>query len=317
MEHGAPGSYTCTIPFQAGKRIFDSLNLIEDLPEAGLPQYCATNEIKAGPYMSSVTPDRGEGTAQVFTAEFSLGNNGVGIAQARLHFQQRAESRSDRCVVRYDPAKKSLYLLSDQPGKYLGPIAAGGMDSLWNSRCFLAGCSTAEVTKDALKVHLAIRFNPDRFEGEHNMFLEIVDTNRQASPAPVYGRWTVPAESAPAASAWPSDRSCPGPMLVRPLGYWTSAPVNCNDVSGKWADPENGGTWTLNQTAADITGSLTMSTGACGTITWQVAGRMNGGVATLTATQPSPSVDKCEAAAAASITATRTPSCNTTGQVGK
>jgi hypothetical protein len=104
------------------------------------------------------------------------------------------------------------------------------------------------------------------------------------------------------------------PMLTRPLGYWTSALVNCANVSGKWADPENGGTWTLNQTEDDITGSLTMSKGECGYVTWQVAGRMNNGAATLTATLPSPSVDKCKVAAAASITAVRAPYCNAAGQ---
>jgi hypothetical protein len=313
MERGAPGSYNCTIPFQVGKRTFDTLDLIKEFPKAGLPQYCFTNEVKTGPYMSSVDPNRGEGTAQVFTAEFSLGSNGVGISQARLHFQERAESRTDRCVVRYDPGSKGLFLLSDQPGRYLGPIAPGGSASLWNSRCLLAACSSAEVTTDILKVRFAIRFNPARFSGEHNMFLEMVDTNRQAGPAPVYGRWTVPADSGPASSVWPSDRSCPEPMLVRPLGYWTSAPVNCRNVSGKWADPENGGTWALDQTAENIAGTLTMSKGECGSVTWQVAGRMNDGVATLNAIQPSPPVDKCRVAAATSITAKRAPYCNTAG----
>jgi hypothetical protein len=310
--HQGNTDYTCTIPFQTGTRAFATLDLLTELPKTGLPQYCAKQLIKTGPYMSSVHPDRGEGEAQIFTAEFSLGNNGIGIAQARLHFQERAESRSDRCVVRYDPASKGLFLLSDQPGKYLGPIAAGGTASLWNSRCFLAGCSTAEVTNDALKVHFAIRFNPVQFAGEHNMFLVMVDTNRQASPAPQYGHWTVPAESGSAASSWPSDRSCPVPMLGRPIGYWTSVPVNCTNVSGKWADPENGGTWTLNQTGDEISGSLTTSEASCGTVTWQVAGRINGGVASLTATQPSPSGDKCGLAAAASITTPRKPYCNTT-----
>ena len=305
------GSYTCTIPFQTGKRALESLDLMKELPKAGLPQYCATQEMKTGPYMSSVTPKRGEGAAQVFTAEYSLGNNGVGIAQARLHFQERPESRSDRCVVRYDPGTKAFYLLSDQPGRYLGPIAAGGPTSLWNSKCLLAGCSTAEVTRDSLKVHFAIRFNPIRFSGDHGMFLEVVDTNRHASPAPGYGGWTVPGESAPVGSEWPSDRSCPVPMLVRALGYWTSAPVNCGDVSGRWDDPENGGTWTLTQTGLGITGSLTIPKGSCGSTTWQVGGKISGGIVTLTSTQPSPSVDECGVAADKSMTATRTPYCNT------
>lgn len=203
MGHGGAVDYTCTVPFQVGKRAFGSLDLMSELPKLGLSQYCARQVIKTGPYMSSVDPNHGEGAAQVFSAEFSLGNNGVGIAQARLHFQERAESRTDRCVVRYDPGSKSLFLLSDQPGKYLGPIAAGGNASLWNSRCFLAGCSNAEVSGDKLQVHFALRFNPVRFAGPHSMFLEMVDTEHHASPAPAYGRWTVPAESAVSASEWP------------------------------------------------------------------------------------------------------------------
>lgn len=64
----------------------------------------------------------------------------------------------------------------------------------------------------------------------------------------------------------------------------------------------------------NITGSLTISRAECGSVTWQVDGRMSDGVVTLIATVPSPSTDKCGVAPAASITATRTPYCNTTGQ---
>ncbi len=54
-----------------------------------------------------------------------------------------------------------------------------------------------------------------------------------------------------------------------------------------------------------------MSKGSCGSITWRVAGTMNAGVANLTATSPEPSVDKCGAAAAATITVARVPYCKT------
>jgi hypothetical protein len=103
------------------------------------------------------------------------------------------------------------------------------------------------------------------------------------------------------------------PMLERPLGYWTSVPVNCQNVSGRWADPENRGTWNLNQIGESITGSLTISKGNCGSIRWQVAGRMDGGVANLTATSPEPTVDQCGGAATATITEARVPYCKTMG----
>jgi hypothetical protein len=120
LGHEGNADYTCKIPFQVGKRAFGSLDLLTEFPKAGLPQYCAKQVFKTGPYMSSVNPKGGEGTAQVFTAEYSLGNNGVGIAQARLHFQDRAESRSDRCVVRYDPGSGRLFFSLTSPVNILG-----------------------------------------------------------------------------------------------------------------------------------------------------------------------------------------------------
>jgi len=304
MRHTGP-STTCTVPFQTGKRSFRSLELLDELP-----QYCAKNIIRTGPYMSSVDPDHGDGVEQVFTADYSLGNNGVGIAQARLHFQERAGSRTDRCVVRYDPSSKGLFLLSDA-GRYLGPIAPGSNASLWNSRCLLAGCSTAEVSGDTLKVRFAIRFNPDQFAGPHNLFLELVDTDRRASPAPVYGRWNVPSAPPGPAGAWPSDRSCPLATRVPPLGVYSSSVIDCKDVSGDWSDPETGGKWSLSQAENQISGSLTIAKSECGPVIWRVSGRINAGIATLTASGPEPAVDQCGVAASRSIVATLTPDCKT------
>lgn len=310
--NGGMGEYNCTIPFQVGKRTLGSLDLISELPKQGLPQYCTKASMKTGPYPGSVDPDHGEGLAQVFTAEFSIGNNGVGIAQARLHFQVSAASRTNRCVVWYGPRTNSLYLLSDKAGKYLGPIAAGGKDSLWNSRCLLSGCSHAEASGDMLKVHFAVRFNPAQFAGPHGLFLEMVDTEKHGSPAPYYGIWTVPAgQSEAALSAWPADRSCPAAVPVPPLGVYTASAVNCKDVSGTWSDQKSGETWSLGQTGASISGSLTITNAKCGSVSWRVAGQMKDGVATLTATEPVPKVDKCGVSASASITATLAPDCNT------
>jgi hypothetical protein len=210
LEGGEEGSYTCKVPYSVGKREIGSLDLITELPKLGLPQYCARFVIRRGPSGMSVNPWIGQGVAQIFTAQYDVGTNGVGIAQARLHFQTSAASRTNRCVVRYDPGTHNLYLLSDQAGKYLGPIAAGGDDSLWNNRCLLSGCSNAQVSGTRLTVQFAIKFNPALFAGQHNMYLEIVDTERHASPAVGYYNWIVPAaQSDVTAKPWPEDRSCP------------------------------------------------------------------------------------------------------------
>jgi len=213
MEHGMERrdlGHHCVVPFQVGKRAFDSLDLMNEMPNVGLPQYCRHDILITGPIGSGVDPHNDTGLAQVFTAKYDTGNSGAGIAQARLHFQRNAASRSNRCVVRYDPASKSLYLLSDQSGKYLGPIAPGGNDSLWNGECLLSGCSNAQLSGTTLTVQFAIRFNSAQFAGKHHMYLELVDTQRNPTPAGDVGEWTVPAEEdKTSGDTWPSDRNCP------------------------------------------------------------------------------------------------------------
>ncbi len=226
----------------------------------------------SGPRVVSVNPSAGEGSAQVFTAEFSIENGRADLDRTRLHFQASAAIRTNRCVVRYEASTRSLYLLSDQAGKYLGPIAAGGNDSLWNNRCLLSGCSNAQVSgATTLTVQFAVRFNPAQFAGPHRMFLEIVDARRHASPAGDVGSWTVPAAQPEApARPWPADRSCPAATPASPKTTWTASAVDCKAVSGSWSDPETGGTWSLNQTANKISGSLTIAKPECGIVSWRL-----------------------------------------------
>jgi hypothetical protein len=213
IEHGMETrdlGHLCIVPFRVGTRAFDSLDLMSELSKVGLPQYCKHDILVTGPAVVGVKLHNRESSAQIFTAEYDTGNNGTGIAQARLHFQKNAASRSDRCVVRYDPASKGFYLLSDRPGKYLGPIAAGSNDSLWNNECLLSGCSNGQLSGTTLTVQFAIRFNPVQFAGKHGMYIELVDTQRHSEPAGVVGVWTVPSEEAePPGTVWPSNRTCP------------------------------------------------------------------------------------------------------------
>jgi len=296
--------YTCTIPFQVGKSSFGSLDLISEFPKLGLPQYCIRQAGPVrGPSAMSVSPSTGGGLTQIFTAEYDTGTNGLGIAQARLHFQESAASRTDRCVVRYDPATKNLYLLSDQDGKYLGPIAAGGKESLWNSRCLLSACSNARLRGTRLSVRFAIRFNPALFAGWHKMYLEIVDTQKHSARVVPYHAWNVPSQQSTTPSTmWPEDRSCP----TAPTPRFSE---HCSNVSGKWSDWDTGGVWSLTQTGDKILGSFKTAKAGCGVVSWRVAGEMKDGLGTLRATEPQPSVDGCGVVSAASITATIVPDC--------
>jgi len=40
IEHGREGEYYCRVPFSVGKRELDSLDLLNELPKLGLPQFC-------------------------------------------------------------------------------------------------------------------------------------------------------------------------------------------------------------------------------------------------------------------------------------
>ncbi len=306
------GSYTCKIPFSVGKKTFGSLDVRTEFAKANLPQYCTdpVQKIRVIADAQEVIPGFGEGLAEVFDAKFSTGRSGADILQARLHFQDGIHSRTHRCVARYDPPTKKFYLLADDGKRYLGPMAAGGTEALWNSRCLLSGCSNAEVSGNVLTVHFAIRFNPATFAGRHDMFQELVDDEKH-SPAVAFGDgWSVPSEPPETVeSAWPSDRSCPNASPV-PNPFLTSGPaVDCRDVSGTWFDSGRGGTWTLSQNSNRISGSLTIGNDKCGTVTWRVSGEVANNAASVRATQPTPTIDKCGRAAPPSIGAIVNPDC--------
>jgi hypothetical protein len=51
MEHGGKGDYFCRIPFSVGTRRFETLNLMRELPNAGLPQFCHSIYLHGEPLM--------------------------------------------------------------------------------------------------------------------------------------------------------------------------------------------------------------------------------------------------------------------------
>ncbi len=310
--YSSDGSYTCEIPYSLGKKSFGSLDVRTEFAKAGLSQYCTdpVQKIRVIADAKDVIPAFGEGVAEVFDAMFSTGRSGADISQARLHFQDGIRSRTNRCVARYDPPTKKFYLLADDGKRYLGPMAAGGTDALWNSHCVLSGYSNAEVYGEVLTVHFAIRFNPATFAGRHDMFQELVDDEKH-SPAVAFGDgWAVPSESSGAVkSAWPSDRSCPNADPVPNPFFGSGSVIDCRDVNGTWFDRERGGTWILSQRLDKISGSFTISNDKCGTVTWRVSGEVANNAASVRATQPTPTIDKCDRAAPPSIGAIINPDC--------
>ncbi len=95
----------------------------------------------------------------------------------------------------------------------------------------------------------------------------------------------------PQPAPYPDDLSSPS----HPTG-------SCN-ITGNWTDSVSGASWSITQNSSNISGSLNLSAGGCGNVTWVVVGQASGNAATLTASNPNPSVDACGAPAASTVTA--------------
>src|SRR5689334_1473942 len=100
------------------------------------------------PSASFVSPSSGTGSAQAFTATFFDPNGGMDIQQAVLLVQGPTNpgNGAHQCIVRFDPAPNQLYLLVDQAGSWLGPIAANSSQSLANTQCTLSGASSGNAS---------------------------------------------------------------------------------------------------------------------------------------------------------------------------
>lgn len=119
--------------------------------------------------------------------------------------------------------------------------------------------------------------------------------------------WKKQTEARPA----PARRPHPPNSHAKVAGPITVSAVNCADVTGDWTDSTTGGAWVLVQTGNDVSGELKVTNAECGSVTWQVSGKMEGKVASLHARNPEPATDKCGVRAAASIDSTLIPGCGT------
>ena len=273
----------------------------------------AKHPVRSSPSPVSVRPSAGASSGQTFTARFYDAKGGSHIAHAFFSVQARTPSKA--CAARYDPGPNRFYLLDDNGNKYLGPMDGSGEDTLHNGQCALAG--SAKVSGNTLTVEFMMIFSIN-FSGAYGLYLSLSDTEGKASGRVLAGAWTVPyvkpgppriGRSRRKAGPYiPEDPVLPTPMPRLPPPI-TVTSTNCNDVTGTWTESTTGGAWSLVQTGKDISGSLKVTSAECGSVTWQVSGKMEGKVATLHATRPEPATDTCGVRAAASIDSTL-PGCS-------
>jgi hypothetical protein len=223
----------------------------------------------------SVVPYFGTGSAQTFTATYTDPHGASAITQALLSIQATAGITASQCIMRYDPGPGNLYLKADDGVALLGPIAAGGLDTLSNSQCVLSGGSNGTASGNNLSVNFAVIFTTS-FTGTKQLILQALEASVAGRAVPL-GTWTVPVPgSGPTTGVTGGtppgpDDSSPTPTATPPSVQTNSAP-NCNDITGTWTDPF-GDVYSLRQTGSSVTGTISEPDPYClYNVIWQVQG---------------------------------------------
>jgi hypothetical protein len=260
----------------------------------------------------SVSPAAGTGSSQTFTATYSDGRGYFDISQAKLLIQASATSDSaNQCIMWYVQGQNSLYLLADDGVTNLGPIAAGGYDTLANSQCAVTGGYNVIQSGNTLSVDFSVIFTTS-FVGIKQLFLNGLDGSGNSGANVNVGSWTVPTAisgGATSTPATPADPVSPAPTPTLPAAVTSLTAQNCSDITGVWSDPNivdpNGpnASWSLRQNSNSVLGSLTATytgDGTCGPVnlTWNtVTGNLTGPATVhLDATAPSQAYVTCNGA---------------------
>jgi hypothetical protein len=85
LEHGGEGDYFCRIPFSVGKRAIDSLDLMNELPKLGLPQFCRPISRKGEVFMLQENLAEVATTVDVECAAIGRDASGRAVLSFRLN----------------------------------------------------------------------------------------------------------------------------------------------------------------------------------------------------------------------------------------
>ena len=166
------------------------------------------------PSSVSATPTGGGGSGpQTFSYVYSdaAGYQNIYLVQTILN---ATLSWPGSCGTMYIAPSGSLYLMSDDGGSWLGPVAIGQPGTLQNSQCTLnAGASSASGSGTNLTVNLAVTFRPG-FTGLKNNFMLAYDVmNNLTSGLQNRGTWTPNSLVAPSSvSVTPGSGTGLGPQ---------------------------------------------------------------------------------------------------------
>uniref|UniRef100_Q02BC3 DUF11 domain-containing protein n=1 Tax=Solibacter usitatus (strain Ellin6076) TaxID=234267 RepID=Q02BC3_SOLUE len=118
----------------------------------------------------SVTPGSGSGSSQTFALQYSDSLGASSLSTAWVWFSATFGSAANSCMIYYDRAATTLYLINDAGTQWL-PGTPGAAATLQNSQCSinLAGTSVA-LAGNTLTLNLALTFKP-AYAGAKNVYM--------------------------------------------------------------------------------------------------------------------------------------------------
>jgi hypothetical protein len=148
----------------------------------------------SGPVVTAVsaTPNTGSGATQTFALQYGDTAGSTNLTQAWVWFNATfAASGANSCMVYYDRAANTLFLLNDAGTAWSPPAVIGSGATLQNSQCAVAvGTSSKSDSGNTLTLTLAMTFKAP-FSGAKNVYM--YGTNgTQNSDWQDRGDWMVP-----------------------------------------------------------------------------------------------------------------------------
>jgi hypothetical protein len=130
------------------------------------------------PTAVSISPASGSGEEQTFSATLTDANGASDVQSVDMYIMSNVVPGSasgwsaHECMVRMDPAANNLYLVADNGGSYLGPLALGANAVLQNSQCTLSAFGSSKaLSGNTLTANFAVVFNTSNFFGGKQLYL--------------------------------------------------------------------------------------------------------------------------------------------------
>jgi hypothetical protein len=151
-------------------------------PAAGAPAVTA----------DSATPNSGSGASQTFALRSSDTRGAANLQTAWVWFNETfASVSSNSCMLYYDRAAATLYLLNDSASVWM-PGRLGSSGTLQNSRCSVRlGSSSVTASGNTLTLNLAMTFR-SAFAGQKNIYMWTQNASGINSGWQTRGTWMVP-----------------------------------------------------------------------------------------------------------------------------